>query len=123
MTPEVEAEIRYLKTEDGGPSRGICSGYRGQFYYYGRDWDALQQFIDRDICLPGEMVKVHLQTLSSDQHLGMFHIGLEFEIREGSKTVAHGVIRKILRPDFECKVNWSELKDRLYFEDGTLRDI
>ena len=34
---EIEAEIRYLTTEEGGRKHGVISGYRGQFYYGGDD--------------------------------------------------------------------------------------
>lgn len=123
MEPELEADIHYLSPEEGGRSHGIASGYRGQFYYYGRDWDAVQQLVDKEMCQPGETVRVYLNTLSPQSHLGMFHIGQEFEIHEGRKTVAKGVIRTIFRPDFECKADWKKLKEEVYFEDGSLRDI
>ena len=99
-TPELEAEIYYLTEEEGGRKGYVASGYRGQFYYNGRDWDAPQQFTDKEICNPGETVKVYLQTLSPDFHVGQFYIGQTFEIREGAKTVGRGKITKVLRDDF-----------------------
>lgn len=123
MEPELEVEIRYLSTEEGGRKRGIASGYRGQFYYYGRDWCASQQLVDKEICQPGETARVCLTLLRPENHIGMFHVGQEFEIREGARTVARGVIRKILRADLECTIDWKQLKENLYFEDGSLRDI
>ena len=98
--PELEAEIYYLTTEEGGRKTAIHSGYRGQFFYDGRDWDAPQEFIDKEICNLGETVKVYLQTTRPDIHNGKFFIGKEFEIREGAKTVGKGKIIKIMRSDF-----------------------
>lgn len=43
---EIEAEIRYLTTEEGGRNSGVLSGYRGQFFYDDRDWDGSQYFPD-----------------------------------------------------------------------------
>jgi hypothetical protein len=98
--PQLEAEIYYLTEQEGGRKTAVNSGYRGQFYYNGKDWDAPQQFIDKEICNLGETVKVYLQTLSTDFHIGHFFIGQEFEIREGAKTVGKGKITRIIRPDF-----------------------
>jgi len=97
---ELEAEIYYLTTKEGGRKNYVASGYRGQFYYNGKDWDAPQEFIEKEICNLGETVKVYLKTLSPDFHVGQFFVGQKFEIREGAKTVGKGKITKILRPDF-----------------------
>lgn len=98
--PELEADIYYLTEQEGGRKTAVRNGYRGQFYYKGKDWDAPQQFLDKEICNPGATVKVYLQTLSTDFHVGQFFVGQEFEIREGARTVGKGKITKILRPDF-----------------------
>ena len=98
--PELEGEIYYLTEQEGGRFGYVKSGYRGQFYYNGMDWDAPQEFIDKDICTPGETVQVKLQTLSPFFHVGQFSVGQEFQTREGSKTVGKGKITKILRQDF-----------------------
>lgn len=123
MAHELEADIYYLTSEEGGRKNGVSNGYRGQLYYYGRDWDAAQVFVDKETCLPGETAKVCLTTLSPEQHIGMFHVGQNFEIREGCQTIGRGIIRRIMRPDFECKVDWTKLKEEIYYEDGSLRDI
>jgi hypothetical protein len=98
--PELEAEIYYLTEQEGGRKTAVGNGYRGQFYYNGKDSDAPQQFLDKEICNLGETVKVYLQTLSTDFHVGQFFVGQEFETREGARTVGKGKITKILRPDF-----------------------
>lgn len=89
-----------MTEQEGGRKTAVGNGYRGQFYYNGHDWDAPQQFLDKEICNLGETVKVYLQTLSTDFHVGQFFVGQEFETREGAKTVGKGKITKILRPDF-----------------------
>ena len=99
-TPELEAEIYYLTTEEGGRKTPLHSGYRGQFFYDSNDWDAPQEFIDKEICNLGETVKVYLKTTRPNFHIGKFFIGKEFEIREGAKTVGKGIITKIMRSDF-----------------------
>lgn len=39
MIPHLEAEIYYLTEAEGGRKTPVASGYRGQFYYDGKDWD------------------------------------------------------------------------------------
>ena len=43
---EIEAEIYYLTTEEGGRQSPVFNGYRGQFFYEGKDWGGLQEFIE-----------------------------------------------------------------------------
>jgi hypothetical protein len=100
LNPELEAEIYFLTEKEGGRKNPVKNGYRGQFCYNGKDWDAPQQFIDKDICNLGETVKVYLHTLSTDFHVGQFFVGQEFETKEGARIVGKGKITKVLRPDF-----------------------
>ena len=93
---DIEAEIYYLTIEEGGREGFVASGYRGQFYYDGNDWDAPQTFIGVDTVEPGEIVKAHLGFLSPQEHFGKVHTGMEFLVREGTRTVGKGRITKIL---------------------------
>ncbi|MCT4663669.1 MAG: hypothetical protein N4A45_00380 [Flavobacteriales bacterium] len=99
--PELEGEIYYLTEQEGGRKSNIHTGYRGQFFYDNKNWDASQEFIDKEVCKPGEMINVRLQTTSPDLHAGQFFIGKSFEIREGAKTVGFGKITKILKQNFK----------------------
>jgi hypothetical protein len=89
-----------LTEQEGGRKTSVANGYRGQFHYNGKDFDAMQQFVDKPWCQLGETVQVLIQTASPEFHAGQFCIGKEFEIREGSKTVGKGTITRILSPDF-----------------------
>lgn len=104
-SPEIEAEIYYLSEGEGGRKTPVGNGYRGQLYYNGKDWDAPQQFMNKVWCNPGETVRVQLQTLSSEYHVGQIKQGMEIETREGSKTVGRGKVLKVLRDDF---VYWDQ---------------
>lgn len=101
--PELRALIYYLTADEGGRKSWIGNGYRGQFYYDGRDWDACQTVIGQDKCLPGETVDCYLTTGSPQYHLGKFYEGKEFEIREGARIVGRGVIIEVLYKEFEVK--------------------
>ena len=97
---EIEAEIRYLTTEEGGRRTGVSSGYRGQFFYEGEDYDRFQYFPD----LP-DGVRVELgtpvralirfgQKRWEDVHSKKITVGMPFQIREGNRTVGHGIVTK-----------------------------
>ena len=90
-----------MTKEEGGRNVPVHSGYRGQFRYDQMDWDVPQEFIDKEICNLGESVKVFLQKLSPDYHIGKLHIGQDFEIREGGNTIGRGKITKIIKSDFK----------------------
>ena len=94
--PDIEAEISFLSAEEGGRKNCVYSGYRGQFFYEGHDWDADQQYPEVDEVLPGQLVRATIRFLSPENHLGRVVPGMPFEIREGSRTVGRGVVTKIL---------------------------
>ena len=93
--PHIEARIEFIPTSAGGKNRPAYSGYRGQFYYKGADYDAVQIYLDGDIAHPGATVKAILTFLSPKLHWRNISIGMPFLIREGYKTVAFGSVTKI----------------------------
>lgn len=99
--PELQADIYYLTEQEGGRKKPVASGYRGQFHYDGKDYDAAQQFLEKDWCHLGESVQVLIQTASPQIHAGQFYEGKAFEIREGAKVVGKGVVTKVLQPTFQ----------------------
>ena len=94
--PDIEAEITYLPTQAGGRQNYIGTGYRGQFYYDGTDWDAQQTFIGCERVEPGGNVKATLSFASPQAHDEKLAVGTVFLIREGSKTVGYGKVTSIL---------------------------
>jgi len=98
---EIEAEIRYLTTEEGGRSNGVFRGYRGQFYYGRIDYDGFQFFPDvpdDEIVELGTTVRAVVrfpQERWDEVHSKSITVGMPFEIREGSRTVGRGVVTKL----------------------------
>jgi translation elongation factor EF-Tu-like GTPase len=86
---DLAAEITFLTPEEGGRRTFILSGYRGQFYYDGSDWDASYVF-SHDSVEPGESVEALITLNNRTAHEGRFYPGKEFEIREGIRIVARG---------------------------------
>jgi elongation factor Tu-like protein len=93
---DAEATVTFLTAVDGGRSTPAFSGYRPQFHYAGADWDALNTYPDVTQVDPGDTVRVLLNFLSPDQHLGKVVVGTPFLLREGRRIVAYGSITKIL---------------------------
>jgi elongation factor Tu len=97
---EIETKVRYLTTEVGGRSTGVWSGYRGQFFYQGEDYDGLQYFPglpDGAMVTLGRPVRAFIrfrQKLWDDVHSKWITVGMPFQIREGNRTVGHGTVTK-----------------------------
>ncbi len=94
--PDIEVEITYLPTQAGGRHGYVGTGYRGQFYYDGADWDAEQTFVGCDRIEPGGTVKATLRLASPQAHDGKLDVGTVFLVREGLKTVGYGKVTRIL---------------------------
>jgi elongation factor Tu len=94
--PDIEAEITFVPTEQGGRKTPVFSGYRPQFYYGEQDWDADQEYPDVDSVLPGQTVRALLRFVSPEAQIGRIHPGLEFQVREGAHVVGHGKVTKVL---------------------------
>jgi len=98
---EIEVEIRYLTTEEGGRLTGVFSGYRGQFYYGGNDYDGFQYFPDKaddEMVGLGETSRAIVkfsQQRWDDVHSKHITVGMPFEIREGVLTVGRGRVTKL----------------------------
>jgi len=94
--PDAEAQVRFLRTDEGGRTSPVRSGYRPQFYYLGANWDAVQAYPDVEEVLPGDEVRTLLWFLSPGEHVGKVRAGLEFEVREGARVMGRGTITRVL---------------------------
>jgi translation elongation factor EF-Tu-like GTPase len=98
---EIEADIHYLTTEEGGRKTGVGSGYRGQFFYDGEDHDAIQFFprLSEDAMVELGTVVRALVRFPQDRwvavHARRIAIGTPFEIREGRRTVGRGIVTRV----------------------------
>jgi translation elongation factor EF-Tu-like GTPase len=93
---DIEAEIRFFPTSDGGRTGPTSSGFRPQFHYDGHDWDAVHEYPDEAWVYPGETVRAFLAFLSPAEHVGRLRPGTKFELREGQRTIGEGVVTRVL---------------------------
>ena len=102
-SPDIEVVITFLRTEEGGRTCPVFSGYRPQFYYEKQDWDAEHTYFGVEQVKPGDTVTARLTFTRPHMHLGRICVGTEFLLREGSKTVAKGHVTEILHLEDNAK--------------------
>jgi translation elongation factor EF-Tu-like GTPase len=93
---DIEVEVTFLTTEEGGRSKPAFRGYRPQFFYDGRDWDARYDFYDVELVMPGQSARAYVSFLSPECHLGRLLPSKEFLLREGQRVVAKGRVMRIM---------------------------
>jgi len=96
---DVEAQITFLPTAKGGETNPVTTGYFVQFFYDGQNWDAIHTYPDREWVNPGDSVTAYLAFRTPENHRGKLHPGKTFEIREGSQTVATGIVKNVIELD------------------------
>ncbi len=96
VTPHVEfeAEIYVLTKEEGGRHTPFFTKYRPQFYFRTTDVTGeITMPAAKEMAMPGDNVTITVKLIS---HIAMEQ-GLRFAIREGGKTVASGVVTKVIK--------------------------
>lgn len=92
----ISANIYCLATEEGGRKNSFSSGYRPQLYYKTADTAAEIKLPNNiKIVKPGDNVTVDIKL-----HFPLTIVkGARFALREGGKTIASGIVTKILPED------------------------
>ncbi|HET9495320.1 MAG TPA: elongation factor Tu [Chloroflexia bacterium] len=108
---DVEEEIAYLTTEEGGRTKPIFAGYRPGIYYDGHAWDAVHIYPDVESVMPGQTARAYLSFLSPECHVGRLFPGKEFEVREGGRIVAKGRVTKILELEASARQSGRDASD------------
>ena len=95
ITPHTkfEAEVYVLSKEEGGRHTPFFSGYRPQFYFRTTDVTGNIELEDGvEMVMPGDNAKFIVELITPIA----IEEGLRFAIREGGRTVASGVVTKIV---------------------------
>mgnify|MGYP000008808666 CR=1 FL=1 len=88
-----EGEVYVLTKEEGGRHTPFFNGYRPQFYFRTTDITGsitLQEGVE--MCMPGDNATFTIEMI----HPIAMEEGLRFAVREGGRTVASGVVTKII---------------------------
>ena len=100
-TPDIEAEIRFLKTEEDGKKTAYRSGLR-TVHDFGRLnslVDALHTYPDVDEVHPGQSARALMSFLNPQHEAGRLFEGFEFTMQVGTRIIGHGRVTKILNED------------------------
>jgi translation elongation factor EF-Tu-like GTPase len=94
---DIEVELIFTSTEDGGKSRPAWQGYRVDHDFGLPDTlnVAQHEFIDCDSVEPGHGARSKLWFMAPEYQHGRLYSGFKFTVQEGSRVVACGVISRV----------------------------
>jgi elongation factor Tu len=95
---DIEAEIRFLTTAEGGRTSPVWSGYRAahDFCVDGTLNDAFHEYDHEGPIQLGETVKARLWFAIPDFQTGRLYEGFTFTIHEGMRIVGRGRVTRLL---------------------------
>ncbi len=96
MQPHIEADLQLLPTEQSGRRAPIFTGYHSLFACDGRECDATHTLDTGEFAFPGETARVRITFRNPARQAGRLQPGQRFEIREESRVIARGEIRRLL---------------------------
>ena len=94
--PDVEAQVRFLSTSEGGRHKPAFSGYRPAHLV--RDdylTTGVHDYLDTTEAKPGETVRATITFISPAAYPGSLWIGKVINVQEGGRVVGHATITKI----------------------------
>jgi len=92
---DVRARIRLLKTEEGGRTSFVRSGYRPTFRFGPLYTDGALTFLDRQQVYPGDACEGHLTLTNPDYIREYLVVGACFDIMEGPRKIGAGTLLAI----------------------------
>jgi len=101
---DLEAQISFLGTQEGGRRRPVKSGYRPNhdFGLPGELNDAQHEY-PQEWVLPGTTTPALLWLLLPERQAGRLLPGFRFTVQEGGRVVGHGEITRVLNRALEGK--------------------
>ena len=88
-----QSEVYVLKKEEGGRHTPFFNGYRPQFYFRTTDVTGTVALPEgTEMCMPGDNIQMTIELITPIA----LEEGLRFAIREGGRTVASGVVAKVI---------------------------
>jgi translation elongation factor EF-Tu-like GTPase len=92
---DVSARIKLLKTEEGGRTSFVRSGYRPTLRFGHLYTDGALTFLGRQQVYPGDACEVHLILTHPDYVREYLVAGAYFDIMEGSRKIGDGTLLAI----------------------------
>lgn len=96
VLPDLTATVRFLSTAEGGRSGATPSNFLGCLFGYGGEiYDCRLLLEGIGSIRPGDRLIVPIKFLSPDLLLGELRVGDQFDLWEGRKKIAEGVIEQL----------------------------
>jgi elongation factor Tu len=94
--PDIEAEVTFIPTAEGGRSTAAKSGYR-PIHLVLPDYltSGQHEYKDKEQVLPGESAITEIWFLAPEQYPKSMHIGKVIKVQEGSRLVGHAKVLRI----------------------------
>jgi translation elongation factor EF-Tu-like GTPase len=94
--PDIEAEITFLSTEQGGKTRPASSGYRPnhlikQHYLTSGE----HTYINVQEVLPGQTARVYIKFITPEAYPNILWVGKIINVQEASRIVGYAKVLKI----------------------------
>ena len=103
----VTAMIKLLKTEEGGRTSYVCSGYRPNFRFGDLYTDGALTFPDHQQVSPGDKCEVRITFANPAYVRASLRVGACFDITEGPRKIGEGVILSIPENQDQSKIAFS----------------
>ena len=101
--PDVEARVRFLRTDEGGRKGPVASGYFPNHLVAPECLiGGIIEFADREWLQLGETTDAQITYLWPEEYPISFTIGDVIRIQEGEKLVGFAEITKIMNKVLEC---------------------
>lgn len=98
-TPDFEADIELLPTEDGGRRRPALSGYRPHLCLRDDDLTSGQQeYVGLDRVEPGGRAKAGVTLIAPERYAGALAVGMRLPFFEGRRVVGYATVTEGVRP-------------------------
>ncbi len=100
--PDIEAEITFLSTEQGGKTRSVLTGYRPN-HLIKPDYltSGEHTYIDVQEVQPGQTARAYIKFIAPEEYPHILYVGKVINVQEGSHLVGHAKVLKIFNKTLE----------------------
>ena len=101
--PDVEAEIHFLATSEGGRRSPAISGYRPE-HAVREDYitTGVHDYLDVSEASPGDTVRATITFITPEAHPATLWVGKVVPVQEGSHVVGYATITKIFNDTLQA---------------------